>query len=387
MISGQIIWMLSFFVVGCTGSSDTWVVLVAASRYWFNYRHLSNVLAVYQIVKRFGVRDSNIILMNGFDDVCGSRNPFPGQIFGDTKAHLDVCRDVQSDYTGSDVTVDAFLRLLTGRHYAGTPHSKRLNSNNESNVMIYLSGHGGDGFFKFRDAEEIASEEIASAISEMKLKQKYRRLLLISDTCQAATLDDKITAPFVASFASSGASENSYAYYPNAILGVSIIDRFSYSLSEYFRLNVKSPSDLKRQRLSDLINYMDPRFLQSTPSFAMTDGFTDPRKIKLSWFFSESKYVNISAETKAHRSMANHIDISVAESTCSGSTCPLAHYTEPEAKHDNDGEGSTIHNRVQIFLGHELISYVEYIQTLLLRIPLIIPFSAFFLYAAMVKQT
>ncbi|CAM9095116.1 unnamed protein product, partial [Ectocarpus fasciculatus] len=264
---------------------ETWVVLVAASRYWFNYRHLSNVLAVYQIVKQYGVSDSNIILMNGFDDVCGTRNPFPGQMFGDTRAQLDICRDVRSDYRGSDVTADAFLRVLTGRHYAGTPLSKRMHSNNESNVVIYLSGHGGDGFFKFRDVEEVSAEEIGSAVAEMELKGRYNRMLFISDTCQAATLARDITSRNVTSLASSGASENSYAYSPNPNLGVSLIDRFSYSLSEFFRLHVRSKSDLKRLRLSDLVGSFDPRFLQSTPSMARTDGTADPRNIRLSTFF------------------------------------------------------------------------------------------------------
>jgi phosphatidylinositol glycan class K len=267
------------------GGGDTWVVLVATSRYWFNYRHLSNVLAVYQIVKDFGVQDSHILLMNGFDDACGTRNPFPGQIFGDTKAKLDLCTDVQSDYRGGDVTVDALLRLLTGRHHAGTPESKKMNSNNESNVFIFFSGHGGDGFFKFRDVEEISSEELGTAVDEMELKNRYRNLLIISDTCQAATLTNRVTAKNVVSLASSGASENSYAYSPNAKLGVSLIDRFSYSLAEFFRRNVKSKTDLRNLRFSDLMNSFDPRFLQATPSIVMTDGFSDIRKIRLSLFF------------------------------------------------------------------------------------------------------
>lgn len=280
-----LVFVLGLFAHHCDSSADTWVVLVAASRYWFNYRHLANVLAVYKIVKEHGVSDSNIILMNGFDDICGTRNPFPGLVYADTKARIDICKNVQSDYRGADVTVDAFLRLLSGRHHLGTPVSKRLLSNNDSNILIYLSGHGGDGFFKFRDTEEVSSDEIGSAVAEMELKQRYRRIMLISDTCQAATLDDKITARNVISLASSGASQNSYAYSANPKLGVSLIDRFSFSLAEFFRLRVPSKKDLKKQTVEDLIGFFDPKFLMSTPALAMTAGFTDPSKIKLSWFF------------------------------------------------------------------------------------------------------
>jgi GPI-anchor transamidase subunit K len=38
------------------------------------------------------------------------------------------------------VTVDNFVRILTGRHEPGMPASKRLMSTNESRVLIYLSG-------------------------------------------------------------------------------------------------------------------------------------------------------------------------------------------------------------------------------------------------------
>lgn len=38
-----------------------------------------------------------------------------------------------------------------GRHPAGTPASKRLDSGPASRVLLYLTGHGGDEFLKFHD--------------------------------------------------------------------------------------------------------------------------------------------------------------------------------------------------------------------------------------------
>jgi hypothetical protein len=43
--------------------TSNWAVLVCASRYWFNYRHIANTLSMYRTVKRLGIPDSNIILM------------------------------------------------------------------------------------------------------------------------------------------------------------------------------------------------------------------------------------------------------------------------------------------------------------------------------------
>ena len=40
---------------------------------------------------------------------------------------------------------------LPGHHAPGTPASKRLRSGPHSNVLLYLTGHGGDEFLKFHD--------------------------------------------------------------------------------------------------------------------------------------------------------------------------------------------------------------------------------------------
>jgi hypothetical protein len=42
------------------------------------------------------------------------------------------------------------MRVLMGRHLAEVPNSKRLLSDSGSNLLIYLTGHGGDEFFKFQ---------------------------------------------------------------------------------------------------------------------------------------------------------------------------------------------------------------------------------------------
>ena len=50
--------------------TSNWAVLVDTSRYWLNYRHVANILAMYSVVKRLGIPDSNIILMMADDMAC-----------------------------------------------------------------------------------------------------------------------------------------------------------------------------------------------------------------------------------------------------------------------------------------------------------------------------
>mmetsp|Transcript_23087 Transcript_23087/g.54470 ORF Transcript_23087/g.54470 Transcript_23087/m.54470 type:complete len:439 (+) Transcript_23087:381-1697(+) len=217
-------------------------VLVSSSRYWFNYRHVTNALSMYHLLKRGGYSDDNIILMLADEIPCNSRNPFRGSIF--SRGALggegdDLMADVEVDYAGTDVTVDAFLRVLLGRHLSGEGDTPglyrrtlpRLDEN--TNVLVYLTGHGGDNFFKFQDGEELMSHEVASVFSQMYEMRRYNEVLFIADTCQAFTMADQITAPNVFSVGSSLKGQNSYASHGDAEVGQSVIDRYSKSIKDF----------------------------------------------------------------------------------------------------------------------------------------------------------
>ena len=76
---------------------------------------MANTLAMYRTIKRLGIPDSNIILMLADDVACNPRNPFPAKVYGNADRHLDLYGDsIEVDYRGYEVTVESFLRLLTG---------------------------------------------------------------------------------------------------------------------------------------------------------------------------------------------------------------------------------------------------------------------------------
>ena len=57
-----------------------WVVLVAGSNGYFNYRHQADVCHAYQIVSKHGIPDENIIVMM-YDDIANNKeNPMKGQV-------------------------------------------------------------------------------------------------------------------------------------------------------------------------------------------------------------------------------------------------------------------------------------------------------------------
>lgn len=59
------------------------------------------------------------------------------------------------------------LFLYPGRHPPSLPRSKRLLTDANSNIFIYMTGHGGNEFLKFQDNEEISAFDVADAFEQM----------------------------------------------------------------------------------------------------------------------------------------------------------------------------------------------------------------------------
>lgn len=80
--------------------------------------------------------------------------------------------NVEVDYRGYEVSVDNFMRVLMEQMPEGTPRNKRLLSDHQSNILIYMSGHGGEGFLKFQDHTQLSSNDVADAFDTMYKNQR-----------------------------------------------------------------------------------------------------------------------------------------------------------------------------------------------------------------------
>ncbi|XP_042517753.1 putative GPI-anchor transamidase isoform X1 [Macadamia integrifolia] len=252
--------------------TNNWAVLVCTSRFWFNYRHMANTLSLYRTVKRLGIPDERIILMLADDMACNARNKYPAQVFNNENHRLNLYGDnVEVDYRGYEVTVGNFLRVLTGRHETAIPRSKRLLSDEGSHILLYMTGHGGDEFLKFQDSEELQSHDLADVVKQMREKRRFKELLIMVDTCQAATLFSQLHSPGVLAIGSSMKGENSYSHHLDSDVGVSVVDRFTfYTLSFFEKLNMYDNASL-----SSLFNSYNPNMLMST-AYYRTDLYQRP---------------------------------------------------------------------------------------------------------------
>ena len=214
---------------------------------------MANTLGMYRTVKRLGIPDSHIILMLADDVACNSRNPTPGSVWSSEEKALDLYgEDVEVDYRGYEVTVENVIRLLTGRLPPHTPRSKRLDTNEHSNVFLYMTGHGGDEFLKFQDAEEMGSYDLADAVEQMWQKRRYHELLFMIDTCQAETMTKRLYSPNVLASGSSLKGQSSYSYGIDRSLGVPIIDRFTHAVLTF----MEQVNRTSGQTLSTLVRFL-----------------------------------------------------------------------------------------------------------------------------------
>ncbi|KAI9199253.1 peptidase C13 family-domain-containing protein [Polychytrium aggregatum] len=292
------------FFSSTSGHNNNWAVLVCTSRFWFNYRHIANTLSIYRTVKRLGIPDSNIILMLSDDVACNPRNRFPGTVYNNAGRMLDLYgSNIEVDYRGYEVTVENFIRLLTGRHDPFVPRSKRLLTNDRSNILVFMTGHGGDEFLKFQDSEEIGAYDIADAFAQMYEKQRYHEILFMVDTCQAATLYKRIYSPNILAAASSLKGESSYSHHLDSEIGVAVIDRFTYfNLETLERVNRGDPTSIRY-----LFDSYNPTYMLSTPGIRtdlfnrglpqtlVTDFFGGVQNIEL----SSSRYTLLSSRAAA----------------------------------------------------------------------------------------
>lgn len=254
---------------------------------------MANVLSIYRSVKRLGIPDSQIILMVADDMACNPRNPRPATVFNNANQQINVYGDdVEVDYRGYEVTVENFIRVLTGRLPPSTPRSKRLLSDERSNILVYMTGHGGDGFLKFQDAEEISNVELADAFEQMHQKRRYHEIFYMVDTCQAQSMFQRFYSPNILAVGSSHVGEDSLSHHVDPAIGVYIIDRYTYYALEFLE-TVRPDSN---QTMGQFLKVCPERLCVSHVAVRTDLFLRDPDKVPLTDFFGSVRNVELSTE-------------------------------------------------------------------------------------------
>ena len=179
--------------------------------------------------------------------------------------------------------------IYLGRMEPSVPRSKRLLTDERSNIFVYMTGHGGNEFLKFQDNEEISAFDIADAFEQMYQKKRYvfffylfavlfsspsnklfsyNEMFFMIDTCQANTMYSKLYSPNIFAVGSADIGENSYSVsrFLNATrstffltqkntqhindndIGVAVIDAFTHYVLQFME-KINKTSQVSMQEL------------------------------------------------------------------------------------------------------------------------------------------
>lgn len=199
---------------------ERWAVVVSPSTTWDNYRHQADAFAIYQLLRHHGYDDDHIVLIVEDNLANDPQNPLPGEIYIDrSKApnpddplmNTNVRKNAVVDYHFSDLDgPDDLGDILLGRSSNRLP--KVIHPTEADNVLLFWSGHGGDGkgpLWGNEDAREaFGSSRMHSIVEQMQ----YRRLLLAVEACYSGLWGEAVAGlPDVLVLTAANAYETSKA--------------------------------------------------------------------------------------------------------------------------------------------------------------------------------
>ncbi|KAM3918403.1 legumain [Leptodactylus fuscus] len=210
-----------------------WVVLVAGSNGWYNYRHQADLCHAYQIVKKNGIPDEQIIVMM-YDDIANNEeNPTKGIIINRPNG-TDVYAGVPKDYTGEDVTPANFLAVLKGDSEAvkGKGSGKVLQSGPHDHVFVYFTDHGAPGILAFPN-DDLHVEDLNKTIQYMYENKKYKKMVLYIEACESGSMMNHLPNNInVYATTAANPHESSYACYYDEKRDTYLGDLYSVSWME-----------------------------------------------------------------------------------------------------------------------------------------------------------
>ncbi|TMW84818.1 hypothetical protein EJD97_024310 [Solanum chilense] len=228
-----------------------WAVLVAGSNEWYNYRHQADICHAYQLLKKGGLKDENIVVFMYDDIAYNSENPKPGVIIN--KPHgPDVYNGVPKDYTGKHCNAQNFYGVVLGNKSALTGGSgKVVNSGPNDYIFIYYTDHGGSGVIDMPIEPSIYAKDLNEVLKKKHASRTYEKMVFYLEACESGSMFEGLPYKGLNIYATtaSKADENSFATYcsPKGYESTCLGDLFSVSWLENSELQDRRVETLKKQ--------------------------------------------------------------------------------------------------------------------------------------------
>lgn len=195
---------------------------------------------------------------------CDPRNRDPGKIIYDVGTQENTyCPSTQIDIRGEDVSQIRIINIIKGFYEQGEPWAQKLLSDENSDVLFYFTGHSGDEFFKVQDAQVLYARDVGIALDIAFTKKRYKRIMFLSDTCEAFSWFSFVQAPNVMYQASSGLGESAYSHGYDTKLKTYTSDKYSYLAINF--LKGKFKEYFENMSVKRFFESFDKKFLGASP--------------------------------------------------------------------------------------------------------------------------
>ncbi|EPS65165.1 vacuolar processing enzyme-1b, partial [Genlisea aurea] len=230
-----------------------WAVLVAGSSGYWNYRHQADVCHAYQILKRGGLKDENIIVFM-YDDIAQNlENPRPGIVINNPHGE-DVYHGVPKDYVGRQVTAHNFYSVLLGDKAGLTGGSgKVIESGPNDHIFIYYTDHGGPGVLGMPSGPYIYADDLNDVLKKKHASGTYKSLVFYLEACESGSIFEGILPDNLNIYATtaSNAEESSWGTYcPGDIIAPPL--EYDTCLGDLYSIAWMEDSDIHNLRTESL---------------------------------------------------------------------------------------------------------------------------------------
>ncbi|KAK4770385.1 hypothetical protein SAY87_030917 [Trapa incisa] len=165
-----------------------WAVLIAGSNGYWNYRHQADVCHAYQLLKRGGLKDENIIVFMYDDIASDEENPRPGVIINHPQGD-DVYHGVPKDYTGKNVTTNNFFAAILGNKSVLTGgNGKVVDSGPNDHIFIYYSDHGGPGVLGMPAGPFLYADDLIDVLKKKHASGTYKSMVFYLEACESGSI-------------------------------------------------------------------------------------------------------------------------------------------------------------------------------------------------------
>ncbi|KAI3455749.1 hypothetical protein Pfo_012412 [Paulownia fortunei] len=175
----------------------------------------ADVCHAFQILKKGGLEEENIIVFMYDDIAFGAYNPRPGVIINSPSGD-NVYEGVPKDYTGKNANVQNLFAVILGNRSALTGVSgKVLDSGPKDHIFIFYSDHGSPGVVAMPSDEYVYADDLINVLKTKHEGISYGSMVFYLEACESGSIFEGLLPETINIYAitAANATEDSFATY------------------------------------------------------------------------------------------------------------------------------------------------------------------------------